>query len=77
LVKTSADGWLVSNRLKPDLSLPTFPQNLGCHLLARPTPCGNAQLTLQVPQILNPGLGGLADLLIGNRIADTNVHAAI
>jgi len=69
-----ADSRLVAHRLKPGFRLPTFTQNLGRHFLARPATRGNAQIALESPQILNPGFGGFADLLIGNRVADTDVH---
>jgi hypothetical protein len=75
--RLSGSAWLVSYRLKSRLGLPTFAQDLGRHLFAGSATHGNAQLTLEAPQILNPGLGGLADLLVGYRITDTNVHAAM
>jgi hypothetical protein len=65
---------LVPHGLKSCPGQAALAQDFGSHLLARPTPGSNAQFTLQSPQILNSGPGGLSDLLIGYRVADTHVH---
>ena len=70
----SGGSGLVSHRLKTCPRLAALAQDLGSHFLARPTPGSNAQFTLQLPQILNTGLDGLSNLLVGYRVADADVH---
>ena len=65
---------MVANRLKSGLGPPTFAQDLGRHFLAGPATGSYSQLTLEAPQVLDTGFGGLADLLVGNRVADADVH---
>jgi hypothetical protein len=72
-IYSGASG-LVAHGFESCPRLAALAQDLGSHFLARPTPGGNAQFTLQLPQILNTGLGSLSNLLIGYRVADANVH---
>jgi hypothetical protein len=65
---------MVANRLKSGLGPPTFAQDLGRHLFAGPASGRDAQLALEPPQILDSGLYSLVDLLVGNRVADADVH---
>jgi hypothetical protein len=73
----SAARRLVSNRLKLRLMPPILPQYLRSHLLASPAPNGNSKFPLQAPQVLNTRLRSLANLFVGDSIADTYIHALI
>ena len=58
-----------------DLALPAHVvENLGGHLLARAAARGDTKLRLQRPEVRRTGLSSPADVLIGDRIADADVH---
>jgi hypothetical protein len=65
---------LVSHGLKSCSCQTAFAQYCGRHLFTGPASGGNAQRALQFPEILYSGLCGLADLLVGYSVANTDVH---
>ena len=73
----SGDGRPIPHRLKARLGLTALVQDLGSHLFTRSTPGTHTQLALQAPEVLDARLRGLADLFVGDSIADTYVHALI
>ena len=51
-----------------------LPQDVDRHLTAFAAIRGHAKLLLQLPQTRDAGLGRLADLFVGDRVANTDVH---
>ena len=70
----SGGGGLKHDWLKCPGVPPRFLQNLGRCFRAGAAASGNAEFALQVPDTFRAGLRGFANLLIGDSVADTDVH---
>ena len=73
----SGDCGDVDLRLRSLSGGTVFAQDLGGDLLAGAAVGGDAELRLQAPEVANAALRGFADLLVGNGVADTDVHGAM
>ena len=64
----------VEHRLEYFSRLPYVMKNLGSNFLARATTRGHTEFRLEAPEIGRTGFRSLANLLVGNGVADADVH---
>jgi hypothetical protein len=67
-------GRIIGLRRSAILGRPILTQNLGRHFLAGAAVRRYSESCLQPPKIRDASLRGLADLLVGDGVADTDVH---